>query len=274
MGLEGKRKTQGLSKPTVQGITQRTMWEFFDFLRSKSTSPGGDDVKELKLKLERLEAADAARKEAEKTMGERQDRHLKTVSLIVAVPGGIIAITGILMVIFGRLAQTDSRETTREMRADINNAISQMHSNFDRLAGDALKQPKLEILHQGAPLDGRKFETDSDSPIYLQLSFKNTGQKKTEELRVRVFTSERVTVFGWEEVETSEDSLRFRYSPPSYQKMLDSIPTGDTAIWSGTIDVWAPELKTNITCRLRAFYGVQPADVYFIISPRPSNPKP
>src|ERR1041384_167021 len=88
-----------------------------------------NELTELKKKVERLEVADAERRGAMEEMGQRYDRHLRTVSLVVAVPGLIISIAAILMAIFARISQTDSRDAVREMKAEIREAVSQMNSN-------------------------------------------------------------------------------------------------------------------------------------------------
>jgi hypothetical protein len=240
--------------------------EFVEFL-CKKPPQSEVEVKALTQKLAELEAGEAARKDAEKTMGDRYDRHLRTVSIIVAVPGLIIATAGILMAVFGRLAQTDSREAVREMRTEVREAIAQMNSNFARLAGDALKRPRLEILSSGIPLNNHVLSSNAN-PFALLISIRNKGDRDTDELTFRLYAGQRVHLPTWQLIEEPGEELPFRYTP-IFDERSAPIPAGDTFFLRDKIEIWVPAESSNVVCQLRVFYGgAEPANARFTLQVR------
>lgn len=218
-----------------------------------------DELMSIREQLARMKAAEAARAEAETKAGDRFDRHLRNMSFVVSVVGVLVTL---ITVVFGWMANSNSKDAAREsheaakeMREEFAKLSAKQEADFRRLAGDALKVPKLEILHQGIPLDGTTLETDpAIGSVRLELSLKNSGDKKAEDLTLRLFSKHPITVSEYRE-DGGDAIFPYRFSPYHWNPLPAFVAAGDTVRLQDPVTFAGVAPGTNATCKLQIFYS-------------------
>ena len=119
----------------------------------------------------------------------------------------------LLLTILSLVARYDASQSIKEAQVKVEKATSEMENKFKELAGEALKKPLLELLHDGKPLENQIVDLISPgtAEVWLNSLFlKNVGERNTDRLSVRLFlsTPRKLPYLNgyWETVESFEKS--------------------------------------------------------------------
>jgi hypothetical protein len=229
-----------------------------NLVRAVETGQAERRIKDLEDSIKRIEQS-------------QLERHTKTITIIFSSMTVFVGCFSLLMAGLGIWSKYETHEATKEMRADAKDQMAEFEKQFDRLAGDALKKPKVEILHDQKTLDGQIIEAtiglDGLLPIF-PIFLKNIGDKRTDKVTIRLFVSQGANVQSegqWEGVNT--------YDKDFSECFLLSTARGDIFINpQEPFDVPGYYLKiyqrnTNVlTFKLEAFYGAEkPAEAQFTL---------
>jgi len=219
-----------------------------------------------------LESADIERRMAtlESTIGRLEnsllERHAKTITIIFSCMTAFVAVCAILVTILGLFSKSETHEAIKEMESKVNKSTSEMQRRFELLSGEALKKPAIQISCQSGPLDGRVFEiTNSPGTIHLGPIFlKNVGDKRSDTLSVRVYSSENMQMIGpWEEVASNDRNFQF-----SAYLSHTTISLAPNEPWTAdsSLQFLHSGQATNINFRLLVFFGGEnPAEAEFLV---------
>jgi len=86
-------------------------------------------------------------------------RHTQVITWIFTVVGFILVVVSISITAMGVLSKNESQAATQRMERQVDDSITRMNTRFDRLSGEFLKKPDMDILMKGQiALDGKRFE--------------------------------------------------------------------------------------------------------------------
>ena len=218
-------------------------------------------------------------RELEKSLTER---HLAQITRIFGITTGLIGLFALLVTVaitvLGWMARSDTKDASKkmddagkEMKSEVKQAISDMNQKFEMLAGETLKKPRLEILYEGHPLDGRAFEIpQSSGALRLGTIFlHNSGNKRIEYITTRLYATRGITLNGdWQAFTSPDTNWPVAYILLGTRGIgIDAKETFsfDEAGW---INLSFP--ITNGACKLDIYYGVeQPAEAKFDVRVKP-----
>jgi hypothetical protein len=165
------------------------------------------------------------------------------------------------------------------MKSEVSNAVSNMQKRFELLAGESLKKPALELLHENSPLENSVVvvSVQNTSPMQVPvdtLFIKNTGDKKTEPLSIRVSAAVPVGLgFSssqeWEAVSSSEKDFPWTFYSIRHATVapLETLNIHPLILSLEYSMLWSsPNHQTNVPCKIQVFYGGEkPAEARFQI---------
>ncbi|MEK7721073.1 MAG: hypothetical protein AAB359_01645, partial [Elusimicrobiota bacterium] len=123
------------------------------------------------------------------------ERHAKLITIIFSCMTVFVGVCAILVTLLGWFSKSDTRDATKEMESKVEKKMAEIDAKFQLLAGEALKKPVLELLHDGVPLENRLVEIFRQMNVMpLQTSLdtlflRNVGDKRTEPLSIRISTT-------------------------------------------------------------------------------------
>ncbi len=135
---------------------------------------------------------------------------------------------------------------TDRSKSDIKDALVNLNSEFDKLAGETLKEPNLELLYDGQELNGQTLELKLDSngkvvfPLFI---VSNIGNKESTLPAINFGLTEELASIsgGW--IQTSFTDKNYK---SQYQLELGSVREDLSVIKPGEKDRIEP-----ITCMLK-----------------------
>jgi hypothetical protein len=207
------------------------------------------------------------------------ERHAKLITIIFSCMTAFVALCAILVTALGFLSKSESREATKEMESKVKEALVDMDKRFLALAGEALKKPALQLLSDGAPLESRVIDVPlqvnvSGMPAPLATLFvKNTGEKRTEPLSIRISLAASVGA-SWDHQDW-EPAASFdkEFAASFYSTRHATVAPGETLnihtlslVWDRVLPWGPPGIQTNVPCKIQVFYGGEkPAEAQFQI---------
>jgi len=220
-----------------------------------------------------IESRVSALEEKLKAIDAFQDKHLRAITTIFGIMGGIFALVSLIiagLAVYGKIELGDARKD--------------MEHRFEVLAGQALRQPVFRILVEGKSLDNSILEVlvVSSAPVYPYASalieVKNTGDRPNNgPISMRLYAAESL---GWstpflEEHNTDDDVDRhtypFKYSwagnaTVSPREVFSLIQlSGNYSEPQPSAPPKTKPIPHNVKCKLRIFYGAeQPAEADFV----------
>lgn len=197
------------------------------------------------------------------------DRHTKTITIIFSCMAGFVAVCSILVTILGILSKSSADDAAKEMKADVREKLKDFEQRFQALAGESLRKAVVEIYSGSEPLEGKVFDAVNGSADFGTLFVKNTGNKSTERISVRLFSSSTLSIGpnAWFELPSSDKEF-----PSAYYRDHGEIIIAAQETWSIATDLLirpAAIGQTNILGKLQVFYGGEkPAEAHFNIRVR------
>jgi hypothetical protein len=146
-----------------------------------------------------------------------------------------------------------------------------MNKNFQALAGESLKKPRLTIANGAGLLDGQIFKLQRGQTALFPLFVKNEGDKKSGSMSIRLFASSDLSLPAdgeWERIPGNDPEYPFvYYFHYSATPLAPDISPQET--WSLVSDArLQPATFVNgmVTCKLDIFYDAEkPAEAKFIL---------
>ena len=147
-------------------------------------------------------------------------------------------------------------------------ATTDMSARFDKLAGESLKKPLLQLFTESGPLDGRVFMiTNHPNAVQIGPIFaKNVGTKRTDTLGVRLYSSADIKPLSsqfWEPIASNDSNYKFSW----YQSgRIISIDATETWTLENSFGFVLSSMATNISFKIAVFYGVEnPTEAEFSV---------
>lgn len=105
---------------------------------------------------------------------------------------------------------------TDRSKLDIKDALTNLNSEFDKLAGETLKQPNLELLYEGQELSGQTFELSLDNNgklILPSIVIFNKGNQESVFPSINFGTSEEIEYISnnWIKSSFIDNNLKSQY---------------------------------------------------------------
>lgn len=205
-----------------------------------------DDFEKLELKFKYLE--------------ERYDDSAKFFKIILSSITLIFFFVGIIITVLSVAS-----------KSEIENAINRMEYRFEKLAGQSIKEPKLELFYEGNQITNttniikrNEGKSVSINGYYL----KNIGIRTADNIRLKLFLDSAIfdisEVKGnnyyypnkWSEEQSTKADFPFMYV---YQENLSLNPSETFSLSSVFIELSEENInKLKITCVLEVFYDSQP----------------
>lgn len=202
----------------------------------------------------RLEALD-------QSLAEVRKSHLESHKWFTTI---IFSVVAILLAVWGNMSRTDVRESIKDIQTKIDKATAEMEKRFAVLAGEALKKPYLELLHEGTALENQVVDAFHDGPEQVMpfevslstLFLKNSGDRRTEPLSVQIFFPVPLRLsFGGQEWEQAANSEK-EYASSFYSTRHTTVAPGETLNIHPLIFNWTDlDRQTNVPCKILVFYG-------------------
>ena len=192
----------------------------------------------------------------------------------------LFSAVAVVLTVYGVLSRLDVRDSTSEMEKRVNTATSDMEKRFQALAGEALKKPVIELMHENVPLENELIEITARANIsptelpFNTLFVKNIGDKRTEPLSIR-FSLAIPIYLSFEERQEWETAASYETNFPGsfYSTRHDTVAPGETLNihplilgmdLSSAQTVALMSQQTNILGKIQVFYGGEkPAEAVF-----------
>ena len=199
-----------------------------------------------------------------------QERHYDSYKAYTAI---LFTALALLVGILGILSRIEVRDQVKDMQSRFDKQESDMKKNFELLAGESLKRPNIELLHEGKPLASQSVQIryhkhSSPNDATLDTIFmRNSGDKRTEPIAMRISIgadvnlNPRNTGQRWEKTTTSDKN----YAASFYSSQYVMVHPGETfSVHPLYLDWDMNTLMTNTSCKLDVFYGdAKPAEALF-----------
>ena len=94
---------------------------------------------------------------------------------------------------------------------ELKSTINEIEDKFDKLAGESLKKPVIDIMLKGLPLDNQVVELKVNKGDQIQLpqfTFKNSGDKELQVPSINFFVSEEIKSITMNPRESIENYLK------------------------------------------------------------------
>jgi hypothetical protein len=192
-------------------------------------------------------------------------RHTQTMTWILSAVGLIVVAISLAVTWMGISSRTESREASDRMETRVQKAIDTMNANFEKLAGDALKRPGMEILSEGKPLEGKEFSAPMMQLTLKGFALHNNGEKRTDSIKAWLYCSRGVSLVG---ARISAETYDPEYPSMSLLLGFNNLTLGKDETWPFEDDLYlqlspAPS-QTNFACKLVVYYGGdKPAEAKF-----------
>jgi|ERR1051326_5910615 hypothetical protein len=193
------------------------------------------------------------------------ERHIKFITIIFGSVAVLVAVCALCVTGMGMFSRNESRDATKEMKTEVKESVQDMQRRFELLAGESLKKPVLQIASAGGLLDGQVFEFPSaqGGQQFGTLFIKNTGDKRSDPLSIRLYCSEGATVNGGNWVRTPTQEKDF---PNGYYLMgVGNLTVSQGETWSleETFWIYVAPSATNAFCKVQLFGGEKPVESRF-----------
>lgn len=162
---------------------------------------------------------------------------------------------------------------TAKSNQEVKSAISEMEQNFDKLSGEELKKPIIEILRDGLPLEGQIIElkvNTNDEILLPQFSFRNIGNRQLQIPSINLFVSENITISitgNWQNEELTDDNFKsqFQYYVDGLSDDLSVIKHGETdRMESFKLGSIGKDMEL-LDCKMVVYYDAGPSKASFKI---------
>jgi hypothetical protein len=195
----------------------------------------------------------------------------------------IFSLVALLLTTLGINSRTDVREAVRDMKADVHqsetdlqtkvaSSTADMEKKFLALAGEAIKKPSLEIAIKSAPLNGQELQATGQNIPFYPLFIKNVGNKRSDSLSVRLYTSTPIGFNGFGGMAWLQTASSDREFPYSYwyarEGRAGAIDINPQETWtlegeqnSGGENIYPSGTNRVVDCELRIYYGVDSPSV-------------
>jgi hypothetical protein len=231
---------------------------------------GNEDRAEIGRRLQALE----------KGLDDMRKSHIERHQIFTSLIFGSVAI---LLTVLGLISKSDVHEAIRDMKADardsakdieskVDKATSEMERKFAALSEEALKKPALQISCARGPLDGQQFETSVNQPFPIEpLYLKNSGNKRTDPLSIRLFLSADASSPSGSLLRTmtNDKDYPFSYYVSSSWMPGSGISIAPDETWTlqdGGLDGIRSAATNLLSCKLQIFYGAdKPAEARFLL---------
>lgn len=257
--------------------------KFLQQLLSDSPKPDSDSLRKELARLVAQEAETARRFEAlEKTTAEAYKAVWDGHKTFIAVALALGAVFGGFLTYLSRQDVKDANSRLDTKLQHFEERFSRQEEKFEKrfadLAGTALKKPALEISTSKGALDGQEFEiSGGDRLPFYPLFLKNTGDRKTDPISVRLYTTASLIGMGngvnWVTTQSNDKE----YSS-SYFLRGDSADAGGRAgmeiapkeTWTFELGQFTEQIfvtgTNRVDCKLLVFYGTElPCEAKFVL---------
>lgn len=155
---------------------------------------------------------------------------------------------------------------TDRSKEDIKDALSDLNSEFDKLAGETLKEPNLELLYDGQDLNGQTLELKLDSGgnfILPSFIISNIGNEESTLPSINFGLTEEITSIAGSWIKTGFTDNNYK---AQYQLELGSVREDLSVIKPGEKDriesitfVLKDTSIKNLREIFEIFYGREPS---------------
>ena len=214
----------------------------------------------------------------EKAVADNNKSYIDVLKWAIAI---IFPILTVFLAGLGIMTRYDATQSIKEATTKVDKAITEMDKRFAALAGEALKKPIIELLHDGRPLAGSAVElhwdynvTPYDEATLTTLFLKNVGERRTEPLSINLAVAYPFKLVpnpryqsrqDWEQTTSFEKDYVTSFSSTRHT----TLAPGETLnIHPIVLEGDNTDVKTNIPCRILIFYGGErPAEARFSFAP-------
>jgi len=189
----------------------------------------------------------------------------------------------LLVGISGVLSRIEVRDQMKEMQTQFDKQAAVLQKKFEDFAGESLKRPQIQLLHDGRLLEGQSIplpfqaNVSPKSATIDSLFIRNTGDKTTEPIALRIAINRPVflTYHGnphWEQATSYEKE----YVSAFYSSKQVSVHPGETFNIQPLALDWVmgqhpDNTATNVRCKLEVFYGgARPSEATFTAAFEPN----
>jgi len=188
----------------------------------------------------------------------------------------------LLLGVLGVLSRIEVRDQVRDMQNQFDKQETALQKKFDEFAGESLKRPQIELLHNGVPLEGQSVSVPFNPNVWPKnatidsLFIRNTGDRTTEPIALRFAISRPVQLTynrnpNWE-LSTSYEK---QYAAAFYSSKQVAVHPGETFNIQPLVLDWAmgapaDNVATTALCKLEVFYGdAKPSEALFTVTFEP-----
>lgn len=188
----------------------------------------------------------------------------------------------LLLGVLGVLSRIEVRDQVKDMQTQFDKQAAALQTKFENFAGESLKRPQIQLLHDGRPLEGQSvlvpFHANSwpKQATIDSLFIRNVGDRTTEPIALRIAISRPVRSSHqrnphWEQATSYEKE----YTSAFYSSKQVAVHPGETFNIQPLVLDWdmgqpSENTATNALCKLQVFYGgARPSEATFTAAFQP-----